>query len=393
MHTSGLTDRYTYHRDNYEELVAYIPVALVSLSLPAGGLGALIYHFILRHGKQTTFDPPDSRIGFQASPGGRGTMDIVFSCAATMLVCIVTVVHLDVPPQPPPRGAGKLERLLYYFTRYGYKYVLWSAGLIAPEILVALALLQLGLSHRDVTFMRSVGCSQWTHKHAFFARMGGVRLLGGDRDFVRSGEELYGLDTTEDKSAMRHLDYDALLDDINDKSKADTLGKLLAVFQVTRFLMGTIARRTQHLPISPLEFITCAHVVCALMMYAVWFHKPYGVQRALCVELGRTYVAANTEFDASGERPSARGLSKIREFLHKKFADSYCYQGDPIHAQRFYLDKALLGELYRDWGVVSHRIYQRPGEVVFIPAGCAHQVCRRFLFLSVFHLVSVRKIS
>ncbi|KAM5537170.1 hypothetical protein V8D89_009103 [Ganoderma adspersum] len=65
--------------------------------------------------------------------------------------------------------------------------------------------------------------------------------------------------------------------------------------------------------------------------------------------------------------------AKLREFLHKKFAD--LYQGDPIHAQKFYLDSALLKELYRDYGVVSHRIYQKPGEVVFIPAGCAHQVC------------------
>ena len=70
----------------------------------------------------------------------------------------------------------------------------------------------------------------------------------------------------------------------------------------------------------------------------------------------------------------ARDSARLREFLRKRFADSCCYQGDPIHAQKFYLDKALLRELYRDWGVVSHRIYQRPGEVVFIPAGCAHQV-------------------
>ncbi|KAI1797007.1 hypothetical protein LXA43DRAFT_985519 [Ganoderma leucocontextum] len=65
--------------------------------------------------------------------------------------------------------------------------------------------------------------------------------------------------------------------------------------------------------------------------------------------------------------------TKLRQFLHKKFA-GLCHN-DPIHAQKFYLDSVLLAELYRDYGVVSHRIYQKPGEVVFIPAGCAHQVC------------------
>ncbi len=68
----------------------------------------------------------------------------------------------------------------------------------------------------------------------------------------------------------------------------------------------------------------------------------------------------------------AGDTTKLRAFLHKKFPG--LYHGDPIHAQKFYLDSTLLAELYRDYGVVSHRIYQKPGEVVFIPAGCAHQV-------------------
>jgi lysine-specific demethylase 3 len=47
---------------------------------------------------------------------------------------------------------------------------------------------------------------------------------------------------------------------------------------------------------------------------------------------------------------------------------------DPIHGQQFYLDVALRKELYDTYGVKSLRVYQRPGDGVFIPAGCAHQV-------------------
>lgn len=47
---------------------------------------------------------------------------------------------------------------------------------------------------------------------------------------------------------------------------------------------------------------------------------------------------------------------------------------DPIHGQQFYLDEELRAELYERTGVRSFRVYQRPGEAVFIPAGCAHQV-------------------
>ena len=63
---------------------------------------------------------------------------------------------------------------------------------------------------------------------------------------------------------------------------------------------------------------------------------------------------------------------KIRKFLKKKFKGQY--QHDPIHSQQFYLDSHLRQELYDDYGVQSFRIHQKPGEAVFVPAGCAHQV-------------------
>ncbi|KAI0332443.1 hypothetical protein GY45DRAFT_1369153 [Cubamyces sp. BRFM 1775] len=69
----------------------------------------------------------------------------------------------------------------------------------------------------------------------------------------------------------------------------------------------------------------------------------------------------------------AEDTAKLRKFLRKKFKGQY--QHDPIHSQQFYLDASLRQELYKDYGVKSHRIYQKPGEAVFIPAGCAHQVC------------------
>ncbi|TBU31981.1 Clavaminate synthase-like protein [Dichomitus squalens] len=69
----------------------------------------------------------------------------------------------------------------------------------------------------------------------------------------------------------------------------------------------------------------------------------------------------------------AEDTPKLRKFLRKKFKGQY--QHDPIHSQQFYLDSTLRQELYKDYGVHSHRIYQRPGEAVLVPAGCAHQVC------------------
>lgn len=68
----------------------------------------------------------------------------------------------------------------------------------------------------------------------------------------------------------------------------------------------------------------------------------------------------------------AEDSPKLRKFLRRKFKG--LFQHDPIHSQQFYLDASIRQELYKEHGVKSHRIYQRPGEAVFIPAGCAHQV-------------------
>ncbi|KAJ7029090.1 Clavaminate synthase-like protein [Mycena alexandri] len=62
----------------------------------------------------------------------------------------------------------------------------------------------------------------------------------------------------------------------------------------------------------------------------------------------------------------------LRGFLRKKFPQ---YSDvDPIHSQGVYIDDELRMELYQETQVVSYRVYQKVGEGVFIPAGCAHQV-------------------
>ena len=73
----------------------------------------------------------------------------------------------------------------------------------------------------------------------------------------------------------------------------------------------------------------------------------------------------------------AEDAGNIRQFLRKHFKGSF--QNDPIHAQTFYLDRELRKKLYDEFAVKSWRIYQRPGEAIFIPAGCAHQVINLFL--------------
>lgn len=79
----------------------------------------------------------------------------------------------------------------------------------------------------------------------------------------------------------------------------------------------------------------------------------------------------------------AEDAENLRRFLRKRYNGTQM-QHDPIHAQQIYLDSRMLRELYKEYGIRSHRVYQKPGDAVFIPAGCAHQVgVAPFAFCSV----------
>lgn len=61
----------------------------------------------------------------------------------------------------------------------------------------------------------------------------------------------------------------------------------------------------------------------------------------------------------------------LREYIRSKTAGDI--EGDPIHNQQTYLTSADLKELEAQ-GIIPWYIYQREGQIVLIPAGCAHQV-------------------
>jgi lysine-specific demethylase 3 len=47
---------------------------------------------------------------------------------------------------------------------------------------------------------------------------------------------------------------------------------------------------------------------------------------------------------------------------------------DPVLSESSYLDDVDLIELEKDTDVKTFRFYQKPGDAVLVPTGCAHQV-------------------
>ena len=84
--------------------------------------------------------------------------------------------------------------------------------------------------------------------------------------------------------------------------------------------------------------------------------------------------------DLTSTRPGAEwqifpadSVDSLRSFLREEF--SLSADEDPVHQQHYYISHAMLTRLRERYGVSPWTIYQYYGDIVFIPAGCPHQVC------------------
>jgi len=75
--------------------------------------------------------------------------------------------------------------------------------------------------------------------------------------------------------------------EIRDKSKGDTLGKLVTLLQTTWFIAQYLGRWTTHQPRTQLEVMTLAYAALNVVVYALWWDKPLDIQEPIDVRRGR----------------------------------------------------------------------------------------------------------
>ena len=108
----------------------------------------------------------------------------------------------------------------------------------------------------------------WKINHGFFLVMGGFTY-----DFVPAIRTLKMSDLP-DIARQRRVDFGAITEEqINDKSKADALAKVITCFQATYVVVQVLGRVAQHLPITSLEVATVGYVPWTLLSYAFWWNK------------------------------------------------------------------------------------------------------------------------
>ena len=75
------------------------------------------------------------------------------------------------------------------------------------------------------------------------------------------------------------------VEEIEDRSKTDGFSKMIAVGQTLWFVAQCIARRAQHLDLTPIELLTLSLAVLNGMMYFLWWNKPMDVRCPIRVYL------------------------------------------------------------------------------------------------------------
>ena len=129
----------------------------------------------------------------------------------------------------------------------------------------------------------------FTMTHGFYSGMGGftinVKELQADGDIFlpidgRLTLTARGTNLLAQCGHLPDIDYR----DIKDKSKADGIAKALVLIQACWMLFQVIGRLVVKLPVTLLEVNTLGHVLCAFIIYLLWWNKPRGIREPTKLE-------------------------------------------------------------------------------------------------------------
>lgn len=75
--------------------------------------------------------PPDAEVAWYSTPNFRGTWDLIVSCVLTLVICVWSALHLNVPVESSRLRERNARRLRWVLL-----------GIFAPEVVVSTAFAQ-----------------------------------------------------------------------------------------------------------------------------------------------------------------------------------------------------------------------------------------------------------
>ncbi|KAF9871459.1 hypothetical protein CkaCkLH20_11106 [Colletotrichum karsti] len=223
------------------------------------------------------------------SPTVRGTLDLLLTCVVTLVACVYSVLHLNIPADD-----GKYAN---FFDRLRWVVV----ALLFPDTVLVIAVGQflearaLRARLRRLKNEKDPDMPDYDLEFCFFVVMGGFQVPIDD---VRPGptallgRRLPGSLPLSAKGFLKMMEHRPLesFGLVNNpkalavRNKGSVFQKVLVVTQVLWMATQCLVRKLQGLPISLLEVHVMVHVLCAVVIYVFWFKKPMDVGDAEVLE-------------------------------------------------------------------------------------------------------------
>lgn len=226
--------------------------------------------------------PSSDPHNFVSSPNIRGTIDILWSCLATIIACTYTVLHMNLPKQrdDQDRVHGWKGDLKWWWKGGLESSIKWTLiTTLAPEFYTGVAIRERISAIQLLRDLEKLPESQhpprgWTMAYAFFISMGGFRTpvqgLGDDWPsvVVLRGETFLALLAEQGKYPGKADQWPGTVlpttAEILDRSKADRFAKSVTILQVFYFCVSCFVRFGRHLPVTQLELGTLG--ICGLLV-------------------------------------------------------------------------------------------------------------------------------
>lgn len=195
-------------------------------------------------------------------------MYIIWSSLLTIVLCTWTAVCLNLPHP----NDGHFEILCRRA-----KWMFWA--IVGPELVLTVAIGQYVSARRSVQRFRKLNLhgGNWTLRHGFYADMGGMLLQPKDSTpfLVNSRQLAYLVE-------KKYLECPKITsEEIWDRSKTDTLARLLTLAQASWLIIQLLGRAALKLPTTTLELTAGAIVFCTFGTFLCWMHKPSDVQTGI----------------------------------------------------------------------------------------------------------------
>ena len=200
--------------------------------------------------------------GFVPESGGRGTFGILIPCLAVLFLNTWTVFHINIPSRfDSPRR------------RWAHRFKIWIITIIVPDGISTVAFSQWRQARQSVAEIRPL-LPWWAIKHGFYAEMGGFRVVDESthQEFSFRSAQLAWL--LKEKLIKLPVISNEELDD---RSDADWIAKTLACAQSAWFLVNSIARLANNLPLTTLELEVVPFIATTWWTYYFWWNKPVNI--------------------------------------------------------------------------------------------------------------------